>query len=338
MEEPVQVRKNGMLTWESQLALVLPGPPIVGAMIIAACLVAEYLSIAWVFGLQAHTVTFILIVLIAYHLTVPRYLNARDLLDRSLYGLEIPIANGRYSETESLRFCHDDIERSRWAGASGILIAFSINEIAAFLEGADLVGMFKRVHDGTAILPLILLLGWVTGRIIYFSRASDYEFPLPDSSDVDLLALDNLYAIGRTGLRRAFVGLISIAIIGLIGLNTVFGLWATVPIFAIGLLTGLLVLLRPARKVRNLIREVKREELARLEPLLRQARDDTMKGEVSTQGRLTDLMAYRGRIESIAEWPFNSSTMVRFSLYLLIPVGSMFGGALVEHMVEGLLG
>lgn len=117
-----------------------------------------------------------------------------------------------------------------------------------------------------------------------------------------------------------------------------FGLWLTVPVFAIGLVTGLVTLLRPARKVRNLIREVKRKELARLEPLVRQARDDTLKGEKSTQGRLTDLMAYQNRIESTAEWPFNSSTIIRFGLYLLIPVGSMIVGALVERIVDRLLG
>ena len=122
------------------------------------------------------------------------------------------------------------------------------------------------------------------------------------------------------------------------GLNTVFGLWLTVPVFAVGLVTGLVTLLRPASNVRNLIREVKRKELARLEPLVRQARDDTLKGEISTQGRLTDLMAYQNRIESTAEWPFNSSTIIRFGLYLLIPVVSMIGGALVERMVDGLLG
>jgi hypothetical protein len=122
------------------------------------------------------------------------------------------------------------------------------------------------------------------------------------------------------------------------GLSTVFGLWLTIPVFVIGLVTGLVTLLRPARRVRNLIREVKRKELARLEPLVRQARDDTLKSELSTQGRLTDLMAYQNRIESTAEWPFNSSTIIRFGLYLFIPVGSMIGGALVERIVDGLLG
>lgn len=327
MSEPDSSKKDRELTWENRLTMLLPGSPIIGVAIIAVCLIAGYLSFVWFFSLNAHTMAYLLALLIAYMVMIPRFLGPRNLLDRQ-----------RYESEKSLRFSHNDIRRSRWAGAFGILIFFVINEVAAVLEGTDLIEMFNRVHDGTAILPLTLFLGWIIGRSIYFARVSDNEIPLPDSSAIDLLNLDSLYAVGRTGLSRALVGLVSVGIVGLMGLNTVFGLWLTVPVFGIGLVTGLVTLLRPARHVRNLIREVKRKELARLEPLLRQARDDTLTGETSTQGRLTDLLAYQDRIESTAEWPFNSSTIIRFGLYLLIPVFSMIGGALVERMVDGLLG
>ena len=338
MSEPVNSKKDRKLTWESRLALLLPGPPIIGVAIIAACLVVVYLCFVWIFDLSANTLAYLVALLIAYMVMIPRYLSSRNLPGRKLHELEKSLSNGRELEINSLRFRHDDIRRSRWAGTFGILIFFIINEVAAVLEGADLIEMFKRVHDGTAILPLTLFLGWIVGRSIYFSRVSDNELLFPDSSSIDLLHLDNLYAVGRTGLSRALVRLVSVGIVGLMGLNTVFGLWLTVPVFAIGLVTGLVTLLRPARKVRNLIREGKRKELARLEPLVRQARDDTLNRDLSTQGRLTDLMAYQNRIESTAEWPFNSSTIIRFGLYLLIPVGSMIGGALVERIVDGLLG
>ena len=86
-----------------------------------------------------------------------------------------------------------------------------------------------------------------------------------------------------------------------------------------------------------MIRNVKRDEMARLEPRVRQARDDALHGDVSTQGRLTDLLAYQDRVQSTPEWPFDSSTLLRFGLYLLIPVGSMVGGALVERVIDMML-
>ncbi len=86
-----------------------------------------------------------------------------------------------------------------------------------------------------------------------------------------------------------------------------------------------------------MIRAVKREERARLEPLLRQARDDALTGDASTQGRLTDLVTYKAQVEATREWSFDSSTLIRFGLYLLIPVASMIGGALVERVVDMVL-
>ncbi len=86
-----------------------------------------------------------------------------------------------------------------------------------------------------------------------------------------------------------------------------------------------------------MIRAVKREELGQLKPRVRQARDDALTGDISTQGRLADLVTYKTQVESTREWSFDSSTLLRFGLYLLIPVASMVGGALVERVVDTLL-
>ena len=42
-------------------------------------------------------------------------------------------------------------------------------------------------------------------------------------------------------------------------------------------------------------------------------------------------------VEALREWPFDNSTIGRFALYLLIPVGSWIGGALVERVIDVLL-
>jgi len=39
----------------------------------------------------------------------------------------------------------------------------------------------------------------------------------------------------------------------------------------------------------------------------------------------------------VREWPFDASTLVRFGLYLLIPLGSWAGGAFVERVIDALL-
>jgi hypothetical protein len=185
---------------------------------------------------------------------------------------------------------------------------------------------------------MFLLLGWFAGRIGYFLSTGIWNSSAPERENVDLLNLENIYVIGRSGLAGALVWFIMIAIAGLLIVPTVdSGLWLVISLFAISLGGGLTFLIAPARRIRSLIWEVKHEELMRLEPLLRQARDDALASEVSSQGRLGDLLAYKTRIESTPEWPFDSSTLFRFGLYLFIPVGSMVGGALVERIVDFML-
>ena len=96
-------------------------------------------------------------------------------------------------------------------------------------------------------------------------------------------------------------------------------------------------LVLPVRGVQHRIHRAKLAALANLDSELRRARDAALGGEERTGGPLADLLAYRSYIESVREWPFDTSTFARFGLYLLIPVGSWIGGAFVERLVSALL-
>lgn len=327
---------NTGLIWEHRLALWLPRPLLFGAFLFAAFLIAAYLSFQWFFDLHVERVAIGMGLMIAWLLTVPRYL-VHSALDGQQNGLEVPRSDRHETEVRAFHMPRDKIRRSRLAGAAGVLAFFGMIEVILVVNGDPLVGSWIRLHDGSATMALLVLLGWFFGRGSYFSLMSTSQLPRPQRSDIDLLNLEDLYAMGRSGLRTALVWLITIAIGGFLYLSGGAGLWSILPLFAIALGIGLVVLLRPAREVRSLIRAVKREELAQLEPLLRQARDDTLKGDESTQGRLTDLLAYQSRVESTPEWPFDTSTLLRFGLYLMIPIGSMVGGALVERVVDMVL-
>ena len=192
-------------------------------------------------------------------------------------------------------------------------------------------------HSGTITIFTCMIIGWLMGRGTYISFACPDNLPLPRASDIDLLHLETLYAMGRSGLRVALCWLVGMSIGSLFFLQSGLGLWGVFPAFGIGLVLGLVFLLKPARKVRRLIQTAKQAELEQLEPKVKQARDDALKEDTATQGKLTDLLAYQDRIKATAEWPFDSTTLVRFGLYLLIPVGSMIGGALVERVVNAML-
>ena len=326
MGEPVTEEGNTGLAWEHRLALWLPRPLLFGAFLIAVCLGAAYLSFQWFFELRVEQAAFGIVLFIAWGLIMPAYFVGP--FDRQQYKTEV----------RTFYIPRNVIRVSRFAGAAGILAFIGLWELMLVLQGHSLVSPWIRLHDGSAATPLFLLMGWVFSRMGYFLYAGIWDKPGPQRSDIDLLNLDNIYAVGRRGLHGALVWFIVLAIGGLLILPELgSGLWVALPLLTINLGGGLSFLLVPAREVRSLIRDVKREELVRLEPLLRQARDDALTGDASTQGRLTDLLAYKTQVESTREWPFDSSTLVRFGLYMLIPVASMVGGALVERVVDMVL-
>ncbi len=334
MSVPVTEEGNTGLTWERRLALWLPRPLLFGAFLIVVSLNTAYLSFQWFFDFGVERMTILFPLMIAFILMVTRYTALGNALDRQQYGLEAPLSDRHETEVRALLLPLDKIRRSRLGGAAGVLAFIGMLEVIFVAKGDPLVDPWIQLHDRTVTMALVLLLGWFMGRGIYFEFMSTSYRPRPQRSDIDLLNLEDLYVFGRSGLRGALACLVGMSIGGLFFLDSGIGLWAVPTFFALGLGIGLVVLLRPAREVQSLIRAVKSEELLRLEPLLRQARDDSLKGDASTQGRLTDLLAYQDRLESTPEWPFDSSTLLRFGLYLLIPVGSMVGGALVERVVD----
>jgi hypothetical protein len=240
-------------------------------------------------------------------------------------------------EAQSFSIARKVIQTSRFAGVAGVLAFIGLWEVIQVSQGREFLSLWTRLHPGSSITVMFLWIGWLVGRSGYFLSAGIWDTPGLQRSDIDVLNLEELYVIGRSGLEGALAWFITIAIAAFLILPEVgSGLWVVVPIFVINAGVGLAFLLVPARKVRNLIRDVKGAELARLAPLVSQVRDDTLSG-ASAPGRLSDLLVYKIQVESTAEWPFDSSTLLRFGLYLLIPIGSMVGGALVERVVNWVL-
>ncbi len=325
---------NTELTWERRLALWLPRPLLFGAFLIAVCLSVAYLIFQWYFELPVDYYAFLLTLYVAFLLMSVRWSVLAEARERQRYGLANPVSDNHEAEIQALHLPLGKIRRSRLTGAVGVLVMVGIVEVAHItsLSGIDPMAPWIRLNDESAIIAIALLLGWLGGRVPAYS-----PWPLPQQAEIDLLDLEDLYAIGRSGLRSALYVFVFLSLGSLFYLDPRLSLWGALAIFALGIVLALRNLLRPARRVRRLIRAVKREELDQLKERVRQARDNAVTGDGSTQGRLTDLLAYKTQVESTREWSFDSSTLLRFGLYLLIPVVSMVGGALVERVVDMVL-
>jgi hypothetical protein len=286
------------------------------------CISAAYVGFQWFFDFRIEPSAFGIEVFLVATLLAPVYFFA-------------PYDHQEHeTKVQPFSIPRNIIRISRLAGLVGVLVFMGLWEIIQVSQGRDFLSLWTRIHPGSPITAMFLYSGWLIGRSGYFLFAGIWEEPLPQRSDVDLLDLEKIYLIGRSGLEGSLIWFIVLAVAGLLILPEVgTGLWFVLFLFAITVGGGLVFLLVPASKIRNLIKEVKREELERLRPFLLQARD-TVTSDGSSQGRLSDLFVYKAQVESTQEWPFDSSTLLRFGLYLLIPIGSMVGGALAERVIN----
>ena len=106
---------------------------------------------------------------------------------------------------------------------------------------------------------------------------------------------------------------------------------------ALTLVVAAISVIVPVRGVRQKIRRTKLAELEAIEAELREARAASLGRDAAAAGRLTDLLNYRAYVNGLPEWPFDAPALARLALYLLIPLGSWFGGAFVERLVGAAL-
>ena len=150
---------------------------------------------------------------------------------------------------------------------------------------------------------------------------------------IDLLDLSPLAPFTRQGLTNALLLIGLLAIASLFLLETGFGGM----ILRIGMTTlvmAALAVLPSVLWVRTRIRQAKDAELRRIDGAIstrRNALEDPDAGH--RVGEMADLVAYRGRIDDVAEWPFTASTYARLILYMLIPMASWVLGGIAEELV-----
>jgi hypothetical protein len=226
----------------------------------------------------------------------------------------------------------------RIAGTIGAAVAL----IIPFLIDLDARAYDLRRIGPVAISHRVMLgiAGWLLGRFIYalVQDSSRLDQIGRHWVRVDLLDTSGLTPFARHGLRNALLamGLLSILALALVDWSARPGLPSVLALgmaLTVGLAAAGLVL--PMRGVRVSIQAVKRAELRKLAEQIRAARESA-----SEPGRLrlADLVAYRGLIESVREWPLDAPTVWRFTLYVVIPLGSWLGGALVERLLDSFLG
>lgn len=188
-------------------------------------------------------------------------------------------------------------------------------------------------------------IGWLLSSLVYVTLVESLRLSRlgRERVEVDLLDRRPFAPFARQGLRNALLatGFLGLAALLLLDLRQAPGLaWVLLVLYGLAVALAGAGLLLPVRGLRANLRARKRAELAWCDGEIRLARERLVAGRPAAEASpaLADLAAYRGLVASVPEWPFDAPTLARFGLYLAIPIGSWLGGALVERLVDAVLG
>jgi hypothetical protein len=149
---------------------------------------------------------------------------------------------------------------------------------------------------------------------------------------IDLLQVDKLAVIGRRSARNAFVWFTASAIVCLFFVGD--GIGSTnFAILGACVGMGLWIFFRPMTHVHRRIRAEKSAALDRIRTDIGAVRGEAA-CDAKAAMRLQGLLAYETRIQTVHEWPFDHSTLVRVAGYVLIPALPWIGRALAGNATQ----
>jgi hypothetical protein len=157
---------------------------------------------------------------------------------------------------------------------------------------------------------------------------------------VSLLDRTPLAPFVRTGLRGAALWLVgtSLATTLLLDVNAP---WLVLAVMTVTMGLAVAFLLLPSLGLHERLHAVKAAELAWVRGEIARAREALAACAVPARdeaSRLPALLAWEGRVEQASVWPFDAPSLARFAFFLLVPLLSWLGGALVERAVDALIG
>lgn len=215
------------------------------------------------------------------------------------------------------------------AAASGVLFTTALGFAAGSGgHGLDVIGVVWFAVIGA-------LIGRALGAHFVLARSLSR---VGSVIEIELLDLGPLAPLVRWGLRTVWLWVMWFALISLFWIGPGPPNWINALGLVPLLMIGLAALVIPVSGVHRHIVAAKEHALARLHADIR---DEIASGgarRIGESPRLANLIAYRGLIEAVPEWPFDVPAISRFVFYVLLGAGSWVGAALVEHGVDQLFG
>jgi hypothetical protein len=338
--EPIALESapsGARLPWIFRLTLASPGAPWLLAAGLALLHLVAAGVVSYVAAPPADRVAFVIGMTLLYSLyfgCVPVVVHMlRRGAERDLAALAAVVgidARGLADACDELLSVTPRAMRRALAFGVGIAVVTLASMLSLSGQGVLDVAPWAFLIPREVLIDALLwtALGWGVAVSVRMARlfGERAEFSLLDSTA--------FVPVVRSGMRVAvwWLVLFALSVTVLPGFakdQTLLEVFVT--ILAIGSALAIPVLYLPLAVLRRRIRADKQREIADVHRQIhdaRAARDDA---------QLPGLLAWEARIASVAEWPIDAGALRRLGLYLLIPLGSWVGGALVERVVDSAL-
>jgi hypothetical protein len=181
---------------------------------------------------------------------------------------------------------------------------------------------------GTLEWMIVISASWILLSIALVFRWVGARLPR-----IDLFQLEALVPFQRLGL------LLSLLLFGLFAIRFVLGarpgnLGYLAITSAVAMMLGTALLLLPLWGAHRRIRLEKQRELAAVRRSIDDERARNLPGPANVSRKLLDLLEYKERVVSVSDWPLDVPVVLRFCLYLTIPVLGWVGGAAMERLLD----
>jgi hypothetical protein len=338
-----QAKRHASVPWTILLFEGIPLAPVWTGLLITGLWLSVYFIYAYLTGGHRFwdntTLWFELLhaVMIAYALTATAYWFRGTV--RDLQALRPALG---CSETEFTAEVREVTEFERRPLVVVTLIGVAIGLGAAF-NPSGWVSDRPALGDPLmtwVILKSVFLLSLIA-HAVYVSIALTRRLSRTGErrARVDLLDITPLMPFARNGLRGT---LLLLGWIVLTSLSLLAPWSGDIAIGGLCVVLGLAVtaLLGPVVGVHRRIHEAKQIELERIRAAIR--RESSLRVESSGEWQapdvpLSNLIVYKGLIESVNTWLFDLPALLKFSLIILVGVGSWLGQAFVERLLGVLI-
>ncbi len=182
-------------------------------------------------------------------------------------------------------------------------------------------------------------IGLLAGSAYAFGRGASARLArlTRQHGRLDLFDLRPWRPLGRLGLINAFsnAGVISLLLLLVPDRYAGEGLALSLVVFVVGgAALAAIGLVMPLVGLRDCIRTQKRARLDDYHRELASLMDD----QAPPTGRLADLTAYKRLLDEVSEWPLDLPQMGRFALLFGLPLLSWIAAALVERLLDQVIG